>query len=284
MFLVGYDGPYTFPDILRHGAATGLGVRIDDGDVEALIGRTLPRRRTSRRKSFVTDLLDGGWFWFEHTVLPNGWVMAAGTDISALKHNEKSLHQAHEAALLAARTDLLTGLPTRRHIMELLDEALATSRQSGSGLCAAIIDIDHFKGINDTYGHDAGDVVLQHFARACRERVPPGSHLGRIGGEEFLLLLTDVRLNDADRRLDAVRAGLPAAVLPDRATRRPVAFSAGLTEALSHDDRSSILSRADRALYAAKSEGRNRTRIGFGMEKPATQAAHVPASNAGRGN
>jgi diguanylate cyclase (GGDEF)-like protein len=243
-------------------------VRIDDGDVEALIARTLPRRRASRRKSFETDLIDGRWFWIEHTVLPNGWVMTVGTDISALKHNEKSLRQAHEAALLASRTDPLTGLPNRRYIMELLDKALATSRQSASGLCAAIFDIDHFKGINDTYGHDAGDVVLQHFAWACRERLPTGSHLGRIGGEEFLLLLTDVRLNEADRLLDGVRAGFPAAILPDHATRRPVAFSAGLTEALPHDDRSSILYRADRALYAAKAEGRNRTRIGFGTAMP----------------
>jgi PleD family two-component response regulator len=93
---------------------------------------------------------------------------------------------------------------------------------------------------------------------------PPGSHLGRIGGEEFLLLLMDVRLNDAGRVLDGMRAGFPAATLPDHASRRPVAFSAGLTEALPHDDRSSILYRADRALYAAKAEGRNRTRIGFG--------------------
>ena len=65
MFLKGYEGPFTFTDILRYGAANGLGVRIDDGDVEALIARTLPRRRSSRRKSFETDLLDGRWFWIE---------------------------------------------------------------------------------------------------------------------------------------------------------------------------------------------------------------------------
>jgi diguanylate cyclase len=135
-------------------------------------------------------------------------------------------------------------------------------------LCAAIIDIDHFKDINDTYGHDAGDAVLRHFAEVCRERLRPEDHIGRIGGEEFLLLLTDVRLNDAGRVLDGVRAGFPAATLPDHASRRPVAFSAGLTDALPHDDRSSILYRADRALYAAKAEGRNRTKIGFGELRP----------------
>jgi diguanylate cyclase len=197
-------------------------------------------------------------------VLLDGWVMTMGTDISALKHNKKSLRQAQEAALLASCTDLLTGLTNRRYIMELLDEALAASRVSGSGLCAAIIDIDHFKGINDTYGHDAGDAVLRHFAQSCGERLRSEDHIGRIGGEEFLLLLTGVRLNDAGRVLDEVRTGFPAATLPDHATRRPVTFSAGLTEALPHDDRSSILYRADRALYAAKAEGRNCTRIGFG--------------------
>ncbi|MBD2746091.1 diguanylate cyclase [Microvirga sp. BT688] len=282
MFLVGYEGPYTFPDILRYGAAHGLGVRIDDGDVEALIARTLPRRRTSRRKSFETDLVDGRWFWIEHTVLPNGWVMTVGTDISALKHNEKSLRQAHESALLASRTDLLTGLPNRRYILELLDEGLTAGGASGAGLCAAIIDIDQFKVVNDTYGHEAGDAVLRHFAQVFRESLRSGDHLGRIGGEEFLLLQPDVRLDDATRLINRIRAEFPPATLPDQATRRPIAFSAGLTAALPYDDRGSILSRADRALYAAKAEGRNCTRIGLGMERTATDRAHAPAKTAGR--
>ena len=124
MFLGDYDGPMTFTGILRHAAKSGLGVRIDDGDVEAFIARTLPRRRSMPRKSFETDLVDGRWFWIDHTILPNGWVLSVGADITTLKNNEKSLRQAHEAALSASRTDLLTGLPNRRHILELLDEAL----------------------------------------------------------------------------------------------------------------------------------------------------------------
>ena len=143
MFLGGYEGPFTFTAIVRHAHRNGLGVRIDDGDVEAFIARTLSRRRRVPRKSFETDLVDGRWFWIDHTVLPNGWVLSVGADITALKQNEKSLRKAHEAALNASRTDQLTGLPNRRHILGLLDEALASSEDSEAGLCAAVIDIDH---------------------------------------------------------------------------------------------------------------------------------------------
>jgi diguanylate cyclase len=266
IFLKGYEGALTFTDILRYGAKNGIGVRIDGGDVEALIARTLPRRRSTPRKSFETDFMDGRWFWMDHTILPNGWVLTVGADITALKQNEKTLRKAHEEALQASRTDLLTGLPNRRHILELLDGALAGNEPATSGLCVAIIDIDRFKTINDTYGHDAGDMVLQHFANTCRERLRSQDHMGRTGGEEFLLLLPGVRLNEAARIIDRFRADFPPAKCDASPSRLSYTFSAGVAEALPHDDRSSLLYRADRALYAAKSEGRNCTRVGFAKE------------------
>ncbi|WP_414476079.1 GGDEF domain-containing protein [Microvirga sp. M2] len=262
MFLGDYEGPFTFTAIPRHAHRNGCGVRIDCGDVEAFLARTLLRRRGLSRKSFETDLVDGRWFWIDHTVLPNGWVLSVGADITALKHNEKSLRQAREAALTASRTDQLTDLPNRHHILGLLDESLAANEGTRSGLCIAVIDIDHFKAINDAYGHEAGDAVLEHFARSCRERGPAQDHLGRTGGEKFLLLLPEVRLDDAVRIIDRIRDGFPPAVLAHSRRELPCTFSAGVTEALPEDDRSSILRRADRGLYAAKQEGRNRTRIG----------------------
>src|SRR5215217_1351526 len=120
MFLGDYEGPFTFPDILRYAHEHGRGVRIDGGDVEAFIARTLARRRIVPRKSFQTDLVNGRWFWMDHTILPNGWLLTVGADITALKHDERSLRQAHDAALLASRTDVLTGLPNRRYILEIL--------------------------------------------------------------------------------------------------------------------------------------------------------------------
>jgi diguanylate cyclase (GGDEF)-like protein len=260
MFMGGYEGPLTFPDILRHASEHGLGVRIDDGDVEALIARTLSRRRSMPRKSFETDLLTGQWFWMDQTILPNGWVLSVGADITVLKHHEKTLRVAHDEALLAARTDPLTGLPNRRHIFELLDEALA-AKGPGSSLCVAAIDIDQFKAVNDTYGHDAGDCVLAHFAGACRERVRVVDRLGRTGGEEFLLILPEVRLADAVLIIERIRQGFPAAPSDAGRPELPCTFSAGVTEALPHDDRGTILRRADRALYAAKADGRNCTRV-----------------------
>jgi diguanylate cyclase (GGDEF)-like protein len=266
MFLRNYEGPFTFADILRYGAKRRTGVRIDDSDVEALITRTLPRRRSVPRKSFETDLIDGRWFWVDHTVLPNGWVLTVGADITALKHNEKSLRQAHEVALQASRTDLLTGLPNRRHILEQLDGALAGREATDAGFCIAEIDIDHFKAVNDTHGHDAGDAVLRHFADTCRERVRAQDVLGRMGGEEFLLILPGVGFDEAFRIIGRIRDGFPSARRDGDGIDLPYTFSAGIAESLSGDDRSSILRRADRALYAAKGEGRNCTRIGVAAE------------------
>jgi diguanylate cyclase (GGDEF)-like protein len=238
-------------------------VRIDRGDVEALIARTLPGRRSTPRKAVETHFLDGRWFWIDQTILPNGWVLTVGADITALKHNEKTLRKAHEDALLASRTDPLTGIPNRRRILELLDEALATNGLASPSLCLAVIDIDQFKAINDTYGHDTGDKVIQLFTYECRERLRPQDQPGRIGGEEFLLLLPNVRLNEAVRLIEQLRENFPSAKPKASAVHLPYTFSVGVTEALPHDDRSSTLYRADRALYAAKHEGRNRIKVGF---------------------
>jgi hypothetical protein len=128
IFLGGHRGSFTFTDVLRYGARHGIGTKINGGDVEALTARTLPRRRAVPRRSFETDLLDGRWLWMDQTSLPNGWVLTVGADITALKHNEKTLRQAHEAALTASHTDHLTDLPNRRHILDLLDEALAEAK------------------------------------------------------------------------------------------------------------------------------------------------------------
>jgi diguanylate cyclase len=126
-----------------------------------------------------------------------------------------------------------------------------------------MIDIDRFKAINDTHGHDAGDAVLRHFASASSEKLGRQDAIGRMGGEEFLLILPNTSLIDAARIIEQIRQGCAEGTLQNGEVARSHSFSAGLVEAQPREDRNSILSRADRALYTAKRQGRNRTKLGL---------------------
>ena len=168
-----------------------------------------------------------------------------------------------EAFERQAREDALTGLPNRRAFDEALARDFARSQRSHHPLCLVVLDIDHFKEVNDQHSHSVGDVVLVEVARllasACRDSDMPA----RTGGEEFALLLNDTRLDEAAQVCARLRGLFHDH--PDWAgiAGLKVTFSAGLVE-LDAADRTPMLlyQRADRALYRAKSEGRDRTAIG----------------------
>jgi diguanylate cyclase (GGDEF)-like protein len=135
---------------------------------------------------------------------------------------------------------------------------LAGSRAVRWPLSLAMLDIDHFKQINDSAGHDVGDAVLCHFAEQLRGQLRPMDAVGRIGGEEFLLVLTNTGLNGAAHTLARVRR-----LIADTAAKaaQPVpeyTFSAGIALAVADDTVDSLFRRADQALYQAKRDGRNR--------------------------
>ncbi len=168
-----------------------------------------------------------------------------------------------EAFERQAREDALTGLPNRRAFDEALARDFARSQRSGHPLCLVVLDVDHFKEVNDRHSHSIGDVVLvevaQLLASACRDSDMPA----RTGGEEFALLLNDTRLEEAAQVCARLRGlfhdhGQWAGIDGLRVT-----FSAGLVELESGDRTPKLLyQRADRALYRAKSDGRDRTSIG----------------------
>jgi len=130
--------------------------------------------------------------------------------------------------------------------------------RSGHSFCVAIIDIDHFKQINDRFGHAAGDAVLQRFAREALGAIRVADVLARWGGEEFVLLLSDARLPLARSGVDRVRLRFEGLTLLAEDPALRVTISAGLTEHLAGESVAEALARADRALYEAKAEGRNR--------------------------
>ena len=161
-----------------------------------------------------------------------------------------------------ASTDGLTGLPNRRCTVELANAALTAAGQAGTPLAIAIIDMDHFKVINDRCGHATGDYVLKGFAHVGRNALRPNDVLGRWGGEEFLLIMPDASIEVALATLERLRTLTFGIHLPASAAGMRVSLSAGVAVydriVRSLDE---LIARADSALYMAKNEGRDLVRV-----------------------
>jgi diguanylate cyclase (GGDEF)-like protein len=161
-----------------------------------------------------------------------------------------------------ANEDGLTGLPNRRRTAELADAALSEARDTQAPLCIGLLDLDHFKIINDRCGHTAGDQVLREFADAGREVLRPGDVLGRWGGEEFLLVMPNATMEVALATLDRLRTRLFGVQLPSAGVGLRVSVSAGVVSNLQHGrSLDELIARADAALYVAKNEGRDLVRV-----------------------
>jgi diguanylate cyclase (GGDEF)-like protein len=170
----------------------------------------------------------------------------AGITVSELARQREGL-QARMARM--ARTDVLTGLPNRRAWEEELPREIQRAKRSGRPLCAALLDLDHFKQFNDLYGHQAGDDHLREAARVWRQRLRTTDLLARHGGEEFAVLLTGTGLAEAKEVIEALRDAVP----------REETVSAGVAEWDEAENGRQLMARADLALYEAKRGGRDRT-------------------------
>ena len=158
-----------------------------------------------------------------------------------------------------AATDPLTGVANRRSIERLGEEAMAAARATGEGLCVLILDIDHFKPVNDRYGHLTGDRALARVAGACSAALRQFDQLGRIGGEEFMVLLPRTRMAQARQVAERMRAAVEALEFADIDPGLRLSVSIGVAELRAGDqDLQALCARADAALYAAKDGGRNR--------------------------
>ncbi len=169
-------------------------------------------------------------------------------------------HRRQLAAL--ANLDSLTGLPNRRHTAQRVQDALDRSARAGEALTIALIDLDHFKTINDRCGHASGDQVLKDFARLARETLRAGDTFGRWGGEEFLLAMPGATLDVALSVVERLRTVAQTIRIPNGPDGMKVSLSAGLAVNESQvQSLEALVARADIALYRAKHDGRNIVRI-----------------------
>lgn len=172
-----------------------------------------------------------------------------------------------------ADTDALTGLPNRRVFMQRCGEEIGRARRYDRPLHLVLIDLDHFKHINDQFGHAAGDAVLCHISRLLEQGLRSSDLLARIGGEEFALLLPETGAEQAVEMTYRLQTTLRQHPLKLEERRLDVTFSAGITGLLPTDRQpSDLLCRVDNLLYAAKGHGRNCV---WGPEQPDASPAHV---------
>jgi diguanylate cyclase (GGDEF)-like protein len=163
-----------------------------------------------------------------------------------------------------ATHDALTGAYNRRYMQELLEHHARLSQRSARGFAVAVLDLDHFKRVNDTHGHAAGDNVLKGFALSVQQHLQDTEVLARWGGEEFLLLAPDAGAAELAQAIDRVRQTLSHAVLCAGVPDLRVGVSAGVAYLQAGETVPQVIERADRALYAAKAAGRGRTVVDGG--------------------
>ncbi len=215
----------------------------------------------SKGKQYVAEANQSSELMISHgrqlILMLSGFIAATGlVVIGRVRYLHKELSR-------QATTDYLTGVPNRRHFLALIDRELGRSRRYGTLFSLAIVDLDRFKEINDKYGHQVGDSVLRQFSDTCREALRDTDTVGRIGGEEFALLLPNTGLNEAVEVVERARNAIERSEITT-AGNDNIRYTAsfGLATYTSETDTiATLFTRADDAMYEAKDAGRNRIRV-----------------------
>jgi diguanylate cyclase len=160
------------------------------------------------------------------------------------------------------REDQLTGALNRRGMEEAFTRELARADRLTAPLAIALLDIDHFKKLNDSLGHQAGDEALKHLTRVVRDLLRPTDSLARYGGEEFLIMLPNTDMDEAERIMKRLQRELTRQFFLHANDKVLITFSAGVAQRQGNEDQTSLIARADAAMYRAKAAGRNRVERG----------------------
>ena len=176
------------------------------------------------------------------------------------KRYADSLRDNVQTAIEMAMIDPLTGLNNRRYLESHLATLLYQAAHRGRPLSLMILDIDHFKAVNDTHGHNAGDEILKSFSSCIRKAARTADLVCRLGGEEFVVVMPDTSLVVATRIAERIRSAIEAESFPldEQGGTIPVTVSIGLADRGLDANPDALFKRADRALYASKASGRNR--------------------------
>jgi diguanylate cyclase (GGDEF)-like protein len=243
---------------------SGGGMRGIDAVLQTLNVIEVEERRLLATRSAANERANDAIEFHYYALAGAGFLLllfAAAVGVSTARA-QKRVRDIAAQLRLSATTDELTGLCNRRFFMHSLDIEVARARRSGAPLSVAVADVDYFKRVNDRYGHAGGDEVLRALARIFEQIMRTGDVVGRLGGEEFAILMPDtdeIQARIACERLRGAIAG--------RKIRLPsgeeiaITLSTGIALLVPGDDRDKLVNRADTALYRAKEGGRNQVRL-----------------------
>jgi diguanylate cyclase (GGDEF)-like protein len=219
--------------------------------VNRVLGRYIVVDLKSTNGTFVNDQR------VERAELKDGDLLRAGKTV--LKYLENNLELEYMQHILSlASVDSLTGLYNKRHFDEVFGKEVARAEQSHAPCSLIVFDIDHFKKVNDTFGHPAGDAVLKHVATIVKGQIRQSDTLCRVGGEEFALVLPQTPYSLAAQAAELIRDAVENAICEVAGTAIPVTLSLGVTELVAGEVPEQFYQRTDERLYAAKHGGRNR--------------------------
>ena len=248
-------------DLLRENHKNGRGIRISSGDIEAFINYTKKVRRSRDFRLFEVDFIDGRWFLFSEQLNEHNEILVQIKDITKQKVSELSLEEAVSDLRTAALTDELTKVGNRRALVESVANELSRCRRSGASMTMFLIDLDHFKAVNDTYGHQGGDVALRHVADLIKISLRPYDILGRIGGEEFAVFLSNTVSEDGLQIAERTRKAIQNSPIDYNGRVINLSISIGLTTLGCNAEFENLYEQADEALYRSKKAGRNRVTV-----------------------
>lgn len=251
----------SFENIVRRAFALKRGIKIDSDDIETWLEYVRGVRRKRKFRIFEVDLLDGRWILFSEQELPNGELLVQGKDLTRQKALESQLKSSVQTLNKLALTDELTQLANRRSFVQTVEHQIMLSQDLEKTVTLLALDIDLFKVINDTHGHNTGDKVLQHCATLIKNAVRQHDIVGRLGGEEFAIYLGTTDGETAYRIAERIREKLASSPLSVANNNIQVTASIGMTTLGADASFKRLYTQADEALYQAKTKGRNRVEI-----------------------